>query len=271
MVNCTTKPLHFATTNSNKLWVDLILLKDPKCIEIKNANGWTSLIYSIKDLEIFEMLVDYGANIDDVSNDGSSILSEIVNYGSSEKVEFLLSKKANPNKGKPSPLVHAIKSNNRELIEKLLDAGADAFKQDESGLVPFVQAALVSSLEIFHLFLERTDCNINIEDKNGVSPLLATLFSGNRQKIEAIQSQEVSFPRILSFNSKGILKHILNRATLLNDVDMLNHLFLANHPSSPDFEHLVFKNYVNGNRKVQAIWISCNYCLIKVYRCQKIF
>lgn len=244
-------PLHLAAAIGNKDLVEL-LIKDPNVnVNQKDALGWNPLIYTVsKYPEIFEILVANGADLDELSNNGETLLSHCTYFEKNAAAKFILSKGADPNKGKPSPLINAIQSNNVELIKMLLDADAKPFKQDMIGRVPIVQAALIGSLEVFNLLLERKDCDLGVEDLNNISPLIGALFSGNKEKIEALQKKDAPFPTTFTYSSGKVFQHILNRIENLQDIEMLKQLLKINHSRSGNLENLICEYFLEKDPQI---------------------
>ncbi len=235
-------PLLIATLRGNLDWVEKIL-KDPAIdIEQKNGRGSTALFIALanRSEDIINRLSARGALLNFALNSGYTPLGTLIQARiDQDLIKMALKLGADPNLGKPSPLVEAIKSHHLEIIKTLLDAGANPFKQDQGGLVPFVEAALRSPPEIFNLFLERSDSDVTVLDNEGISPLIAALFSGNSEKIEALQKKNPSLPQKISFGSESILRQMIKRLDVLDDEDGIKQLL--KNAKSPLLEHFVYE------------------------------
>ena len=87
-----------------------LLLNADADVDKQNINGDTALIFAVKNLEIVKLLLDSGADIDKQSYED--------NWG------FYPYKVTN---GGNTALIQAASNNRREMIELLLDYGADEF------------------------------------------------------------------------------------------------------------------------------------------------
>lgn len=232
-------PLHQVVKLGDQKLVEC-LLKNPSIqTEIKNLKGRTPLYFAVlnRNSEIFKMLLAKGACLD--SSQGRNLLSFFVLTDEPEHVDFLLQANPNPNIGNPSALIQAIRSNNIYMVRRLMQAGGKPFEKDQNGSVPFVQAALRASFEIFNLFLERDDCDLQIQEKDGVSPLIAALFSGNTEKIDALKKKKVTFPKILTPQANLLLQNVIKRYLKLNDRKLIEQLLLWHSSYFKEFEYLV--------------------------------
>ena len=156
-------------------------------LDHRNSQGNTVLITALLETpEIVPKLIERGVTLDTLSTSGLSPLNIMILRERDEQIDFLIRMKVDINKGNPAPLIQAIYKNDHALIEKLLDAGAKAFEQDEHGKIPFVEALFRGSLETAQIFLERPECKLAIKDKQGITPLAAALNSGNREKIRIL-------------------------------------------------------------------------------------
>jgi ankyrin repeat protein len=78
-----------------------------------------------KQHKVIELLLEYGANLEQKDGDGDTALHTAINWQHPETLKFLLSKGANPNnlnRFKWTPLTKCIKENYRPLLEILLSS-----------------------------------------------------------------------------------------------------------------------------------------------------
>lgn len=217
-------PLHQAIKRGDKKLVERMLSDDQVKLELENEFNLSPLFYAIGNYpDIFEILKNKGmekgmTRIDHLNSKGETLLSKCMTFhklkmvNSSleagavpnkelKMVNSLLAAGADPNKGKPSALTQAMYTSDLNLVKQLLDHGGKPFEKDSSGLVPFVEAVLWGSSEMVQLLLDRPDCNMNIQDCDLVTPLIAAFSSGNRDKIDAIKRKNA--PLIAAFSSEN--------------------------------------------------------------------
>ena len=103
-----------------------------------------------------------------------------------------------------------------------------------------------SSPEVVQLLLERQDCNLEMRDAKGVTPLVAALYSGNDEKIEALKVRNVPFPTSLEPEEEEMLQFVVERLERLGEHDKLRLLLKWNN-HSPHFEQIVSDYLLNHN------------------------
>jgi len=110
-------------------------------IQDQFLNGLLLLAAAVDNLEIINLLLDKGADINAVV-DGRTALLEAVSCTGSKAVELLLSRSADPNAPTESgPVLHrAISLRNRTAVEALLKHGASVTAEPESTLQRAVRA-----------------------------------------------------------------------------------------------------------------------------------
>lgn len=115
-------------------------------------------------IEVVNALVEAGADISDDDYDDRSVLYVAAFANQLEIVKVLLAKGANPNEQHKGPIIAAIVNNNCEMMEALLNAGADVHlqREDEFALLatPLQAAAYYGYLDPVRLLLDRGS-NIN--------------------------------------------------------------------------------------------------------------
>ncbi len=133
--------LHHAISKGQYNVAKLLLSKgaDKNCVD---KYGITPILLAVeKDLSMFQLLLDYKANIQAVDNEHNTVLHHAANAGSTKIVEELI--KINPeimidakNKEGQTPLHLAGKNNDISTVEALLRAGADVTIKDNKGKKP---------------------------------------------------------------------------------------------------------------------------------------
>ena len=204
--------------------LDLLLEHPELNLGTLNSLGWTAVPNALADHRIMEKLIAKGAKIDHCHKNGWSLVSALIATRDIEELNVLLAFKPDPNLGSPTALSYAFKANNSKLIKNLLDIGGEPFKQDILGKVPFIDAIFWTSADVLERLLEREDCNLEIEEKNGMFPLLAALLIGNEEKICMLKRAKFIFPIHMSKEAESYFQNVLERYIQMDDEDAITDL-----------------------------------------------
>lgn len=135
-------------------------------MEIELQRKLASMIQADKDINnIIKTLDEYPTEINLV--DGTP-LNHAVNYERNEIVEYLMERGANVNalyEGDYTPLMSAVQRNNIEIVKLFLKNGADVNLKDKYGKVALYIAVFNNNLEIIKLLVEaKADPFVVIKD-----------------------------------------------------------------------------------------------------------
>lgn len=162
--------LDLAISNNYTQIIDLLI---PKA----NIHWAASALNRVK---IVELLLERGANIDGLDEDGSTPLFRAAFFGRTPVVELLLQRGADKEIrciAGATPLFAAAHQGHADIIKLLLDAGA---KKDErrsiDGITPLCVAAHNGCVEVVELLLGR-GANQELEADGGQTPLFAAIHS----------------------------------------------------------------------------------------------
>ena len=148
-----------------------LLLDRGANIETQDNNGTTSLIYAsiYGRMDVIELLLDRGANIEAQNNDGITALIEASAY----------SKKVSAYSIEAYPYIREASACNRiDVIELLLDRGANIEAQARNGMTAFIYASAMNNAEIAQLLLDR-GANIEAQALNGKTALMYAFKYGH--------------------------------------------------------------------------------------------
>lgn len=181
--------LHRAIDNQHaEVVAELLKAKaDPNAKDIRGESCLAKAVKGEK-AEIVAALVTAGADVNYQSEDGDSLIlmaTQAAHTTSPEIIRILGKAKANPNQANIvySPLYYASELGNKELVQALLDAGANPNAKSPSGRTALYAA--IKNSEIVELLLNaKADPNLA---SDGVSPtLIAALENGTDDAIKAL-------------------------------------------------------------------------------------
>ena len=154
-----------------------------------NVGREFALIYAVEtdDIVLVRLLLDYHADVNEISRNGCSALVLAVSNGNIDMMRLLLEKKANPNtvsdRTKYTPLMAAVNKGRIDMAHLLIENGAretiDTISYDFAGitlgsaLLIAVHRACVyqRGAELVHFLLEN-GANPDIGSDNGTTPLI---------------------------------------------------------------------------------------------------
>jgi len=136
--------------------------EDPnQLVEISEDEYEPLLFFAVRkrvDLDIIELIIESGAKLDYISDDGVTILDEAVIFGQLELAKYLIHKK---------------------------DFDVNSTKR-KSGMTPFMQAACYGDIELMKFLIE-CGANIKAKDKNGMDALRYTQVLGRKKAEDFIK------------------------------------------------------------------------------------
>ncbi|XP_057328229.1 putative ankyrin repeat protein RF_0381 [Microplitis mediator] len=169
-------PFHMAVLK-NSVEVIKYFLQDLKIhIDIKTIDGVTALQVAAKanSLDTVKLLLDHGADFNAHSNrgDGYTALHFAVRNKNIPMIDLLLSKSpwVNIKSNDEKTILHlAVGTKDREIVKRLLDAGAHADNVSNSGefhnITPLLEAARLNLKEIVLMLIDK-GADINATTKN---------------------------------------------------------------------------------------------------------
>ncbi|TGZ53653.1 uncharacterized protein [Temnothorax longispinosus] len=185
-------PLHFAVINGDIEIVEMILDKGAN-IDAENEFGRTPLHDAIrnKKMEVTELLLKYGADVNARDNDGTSLLHVAVEMGCLQIVEHLLKCGAYVNcvctsawKQGYTPLHFAVEKGSKEVITLLLSRGANVDVKGEDSITSLHIAAKKGYIRIAEDLLNHGACIHSLTLKEGYTPLHFASEQGNEEAVK---------------------------------------------------------------------------------------
>nr|XP_057928243.1 KN motif and ankyrin repeat domain-containing protein 3 [Doryrhamphus excisus] len=144
--------LHYSVSHSNFGVVDLLLDTDMCCVDKQNKAGYTAI-----------MLAALSTVKED---DDMSVVKKLFSKGNVN---------AKASQAGQTALMLAVSHGRQEMVEALLECGADVDVQDDEGSTALMCASEHGRAEIVKLLLEQPGCNIAIVDNDGSNALSIAL------------------------------------------------------------------------------------------------
>ncbi|WP_353280158.1 ankyrin repeat domain-containing protein [Wolbachia endosymbiont (group A) of Phasia obesa] len=220
-------PLHYAVLSGREM-VELLIEKGAN-INMVSEDGPTLLHYAAAfsdKREVVELLIKEGANVDAVNKVKNTPLHAAALSGKREVVEFLIEKGANinaVNESKNTPLHAATLSGKREVVELLIGEGAHIDAIDDNGNTPLSWAAEHSQKGVIESLLEK-GANIDVIDGDGNTPLNCVIISNK------IDNAELIVNHIAKLEATGLYvspENIQLKAQIMPEIE--KRIFLHNH------------------------------------------
>lgn len=205
-VNSTNKsditPLHLAVEFGTKDILKLLLRSGANVDAKRQRDGWTHLHIATKSKQIktAKLLISCGADVNTPDKSGKTPIFYATDNGDLKMTKLLIANKANV-KDNPELLTNAAKEKYREIIEVLLQHGADVNSSDKYGRTALhftaldIRGRLSRSLhkdpdvkvkgEIAKLLLSR-GANVNAETKDGITALCAAAHNGYANVVKTL-------------------------------------------------------------------------------------
>lgn len=196
-------------TNLVKLLVDF-----GTNVNIKDNYGVTPLAYAVgnKHFDTFDYLLESGAEIDSRQDNGWTTLFEICcNSRDEEIVERLLDAGANPNADDgtgSTPLIQAACTGEAQIVKLLIDAGADVNAKPSGLPTTLVEAITSQHIDVLKLLLE-AGADVNAQDDEGKTPLMIAEAEGSLEIMKLLLTAGAD-PNLIDAEGKAVLRHAVS-------------------------------------------------------------
>jgi uncharacterized protein len=172
-----TTALVWAATRNDVAMADL-LLRAGANVKTANEFGATALYAAAahQDPAMAERLLTAGADPNAALMSGETPLMEAARRGNLATVRALLSKRANPNakesNGGQNALMWAISQRQSQVVEALIEGGADVHGGSKTGFTPLMFAAQKNDVDSARLLLRAGAKPNDAQPKTGLTPLM---------------------------------------------------------------------------------------------------
>ncbi|WP_432632612.1 ankyrin repeat domain-containing protein [Brachyspira sp.] len=178
--------LEKSAENSAKI-IDMIIGKTDKNLINETLDGKTSLIIAVGNsyLETAKKLIENGANVNAVDNEGWSALSYAVNNGDIEIAKILLENNAKINGELLLAINSPIEESRIDMMKLLIENKANINYTDENGLNPLNIAIENGDIEATK-FLITNKANLNILTSDGISLIGHAISQNNMDLLQIL-------------------------------------------------------------------------------------
>ena len=173
------------------------LLENNADVNLKEElTGFTPLMASLHDITITELLIEKGADIEAKDDDGINALVYASTYNNEEMVKFLLEKGADANTVceienehtdiASTPLMNAAYRGNTNIINMLLENGANINYTTDFGMTALMMAASFNQFEAAKVLLEN-NADTSITDEYGRTALDLAKLEDYKDIVELLE------------------------------------------------------------------------------------
>ena len=175
--------LHLAVQSGDLECVKWIFSKNKDLLETRNATLQTPLFCAVaaNHLHIAKFLLEQGARLEVVDNDGKTLIDCAFDHEEDEMVEWLMAHAPQllkkEGKNRYQAVTHAIRKGKIALAEKMLEKGASFDIRIPANQTLMLDVAEKGFCECI-VWLIRKGLSVNILNSSGCTPILAAIFEG---------------------------------------------------------------------------------------------
>lgn len=181
----------FLAIDSKNLPCILHLLKHNVNVNIHNSSMKTPLIYAFehKFYDAVEAIINAGADLDMYDRIGYTIFIHAIEENNESIIRLLIEKNVNINivskYSNDSPLLIACKEENLQLVQRLIDLGANIELQNDRMINPLLNVVQSGNLNQLSLLIKK-NANINVKNNDGMTPLLLSVLYGHNDLVNVL-------------------------------------------------------------------------------------
>lgn len=203
--------------------VGRLLKNNPSLLYMTNEHGEGLLHFAAwgGDVELIEMLINRGLNIDQKTDGGWTPLLYAVNFRKEKAALMLLDKGAKPgirNVWGQTPLLFASGAGMEAVVRRILKTGVDLNVKDATGQAPLHRAASRGKVNIVDLLL-KNGADIHSRDDGGETPLIKAAMAGRNETFNFLLKRG---GRLTDRDIFG--RTLLHRAAIAGDLDLVRSL-----------------------------------------------
>ena len=160
-------------------------------IETRDKESWTPLMYACKNgsQPIVKMLVEAGAEVRAAQKDGYTSFIFAAGFGHTETVRYLVGLPqidlSHKDKDGHTSLLAAVERAGADVVEVLLDAGADIEAKLNDGRSPLLKASKCGNLQVVKVLL-RAGAGVCVTDNKGATCLMLAAHYGHTEAVRTL-------------------------------------------------------------------------------------
>lgn len=190
-------------------------------VNFRNNEKYSLINYVTTNKQI-NMLKKYGANLDNQTSKGITVLMKAIYHENYEMIETLVNSKANlniKNNEGYSALLHAAHKNNNKICELLIKNKADVNSFNKKNIAPLFVISNLGNMEILKLLINNK-ANINFKNQDGFTPVHTAV---NNDKMEVVEEllKNGADPNITNYKSISPLHTALSLIKNINILKLL--------------------------------------------------
>ncbi|XP_067660182.1 putative ankyrin repeat protein RF_0381 [Haliotis asinina] len=223
--------LHLACKGDNVEIIKYLLKHDTVDINSRDEKGWTPIMHgaSLGDKDVFDVLIDKGADLSQVGEDKETILHLACEGNNVEIIKYLLNHSivdidSRDEKGW-TPIMHGASHGHKDVFDVLVEAGADLSLVNGYRETILHLACKGGNVEIIKYLLKHDTVGINSRNMNGWTPVMHTVFEGHNDAFGVLVEAGVDLSQVTNDNETilhvacewehlGIIKYLLTHNTV---------------------------------------------------------
>ena len=157
-------------------------------MEAKDNRGRSALLRAsiAGKIAAVKMLVEAGAGVRFTDTKGATCFTLAANFGHTETVRYLVGLKDvdvnhSQNNGRTA-LHHVIHEGHRDVMQVLIDAGADIEAKDKKGFSPLLRASILGKFAIVKMLVE-AGADVRVTNNRGDTCLILAAISGHTETV----------------------------------------------------------------------------------------
>ncbi len=209
----------------NHYRIAVILVENNANVNIQNHIGFTPLMEATiqRNRRIMNFLINNGADLELQANNGATALIVAVNANNTREARMLLENGAEPNTtdmNGVTPLMRAMHiGDNIELVNLLVEHEAHMDERNPEGK-PVIMIYPYRNRIPAHQELIRLGADVNIQDKEGQTPLIKAVLEGNLEMVKILIENEAD-PHIKDNTGASALDYALVQMEIREYFDSL--------------------------------------------------
>lgn len=179
--------------------ISKLLLMGDADINSIDEDGKNALIYAIVNQEnsVMELLLSNKIDCNVVDKQGYTPLHYAVMVGNEKAVKMLIKNSADINAttlDNKNAIHLALEGKFDDIANILIEAGVDLGPQDDSGCTPLMKAIMQEQNDLAYKLVN--DKSVNLQDKNGNTPLMIAAAMGNSELIKHLLKNNADIEKV---------------------------------------------------------------------------